>query len=86
MEDTIQNFFFLIFYSNPIRSIVHVYIDGDEHQVILTHDRFIDLITTLAGYENISHIHEAISTYGTLWLYDRELNKISRLEKEVERI
>ena len=79
MTPPIQNFFFLVFYSNPQKEKVYIYPDGDEHSRMMTHDKFIDLIITLAGYAILPQMHEAISTYGTFWLYDREKNRVSRI-------
>jgi len=75
----IQNFFFLIFYSNPQLSRVYVYVDGDEHRIVLSHEHFINLIISLAGYSALPVIHEALSTYGTFWMYDRENNRVQRI-------
>lgn len=75
----IQNFFFLIFYSNPQLGRVYIYVDGDEHRIMLNHDRFIDLIISLAGYAALPAIHEALSTYGTFWMFDRENNRVQRV-------
>lgn len=79
MTPPIQNFFFLVFYSNPQREKVYIYPDGDDHSHMMSHDKFIDLIVTLAGYAILPQMHEAISTYGTFWLYDREKNRVSRI-------
>jgi hypothetical protein len=75
----IQNFFFLIFYSNPQLARVYIYVDGDEHCIMLNHKRFVDLIISLAGYQALPAIHEALSTYGTFWMYDRENNRVQRV-------
>jgi len=75
----IQNFFFLIFFSNPQLSRVYIYVDGDEHRIMLNHERFVDLIISLAGYDALPAIHEALSTYGTFWMYDRENNRVQRV-------
>jgi hypothetical protein len=79
MTPPIQNFFFLVFYSDPSREKVYIYPDGDEHRHMLTHERFLDLIISLAGHGILPQIHEAICTYGTFWLYDRENMKVRRL-------
>jgi len=79
MSPPIQNFFFLVLYSDPSREKVFIYPDGDEHRRMMTHDKFLDLIITLAGYDILPQIHDALSTYGTFWLYDREKMRISRI-------
>ena len=75
----VQNFFFLIFYSDPIKERVYIYPDGDEHRRMMSHTNFLDLIISLAGYSILPQIHEAISTYGTFWLYDRERNAVRHI-------
>jgi len=75
----IQNFFFLIFYSNPQREFVYIYPDGDDHKIMMSHTNFLDFIISLTGYAILPRIHEAISSYGTLWLYDRERNMVRRI-------
>ena len=75
----IQNFFFLVFYSDPSRERVYVYPDGDEHRIMMKHDSFLDLIILLTGYDILPRIHEALSTYGTFWIYDREGNSLRRI-------
>jgi len=79
MLPPIQNFFFLVFYSDPQRERVYIYPDGDEHKRMMRHDAFLDLIVTLAGYAILPQIHEALSTYGTFWLYDRERGMVRRI-------
>lgn len=79
MLPPIQNFFFLIFYSNPSQDRVYIYPDGDEHRIMLSHSKFIELITSLSGYNVLTGIYNAISTYGTFWLYDREREKVQRI-------
>jgi len=79
MPAPIQNFFFLVFYSNPQKEKVYVYPDGDEHRHVMSHDSFIDLIIAVSGYSLLPYIHEAISSYGTFWIYDRENSIINRI-------
>ena len=79
IRPAIQNFFFLVFYSDPQRERVYIYPDGDEHRTMMNHERFLDLIITLAGYAILPQIHEAISTYGTFWIYDREQVTVRRI-------
>ena len=75
----VQNFFFLVFYSDPQKERVYIYPDGDEHRRMMTHNNFLDLVITLAGYAVVPQIHEALSTYGTFWLYDRENNYVRHI-------
>ncbi len=79
MPPPIQNFFFLIFYSNPTAGRVYIYPDGDEYKHMMSHTQFVDLIISLAGYGILPQIHGALSTYGTFWLYDRERMLVRQL-------
>jgi hypothetical protein len=75
----IQNFFFLIFYSDPNKGRIYIYPDGDEHRRMMSHKNFLDFVISLAGYTILPLIHEALSTYGTFWLYDREKNSVRHI-------
>jgi len=74
-----QNYYFLLYKSDPRRERALVYVDGDEHALHISHQALLDLITSTAGCVAIPDVRHSLNTYGTFWLYDRDKNQVQHL-------
>lgn len=86
VQDSIQNFYYLLYISNPTRERVRVYPDGDEASLYLSFEHFKQLILATGDMSVLPDINMSLATYGTPWLYIREKNRVVKVVADKEKV
>ena len=75
----LQEYFFLVFFSNPRTGRVRVFPDGEKTSMHLSSETFLKLVEDTAGLSALPDIRDALNTYGTPWLFNRSTSSVIRL-------
>ena len=74
-------FVFIVFVPNPMRHSVRLWIDGGEHETYMDLDRFLNIISTTCGPQEMNRISVACMEYGSPFIYDRHKKMLKQLNE-----
>jgi len=78
-QDKIQNFYFIIFYSNPQKDIVRCFFDDGSVKMTFVKSRFLDLVKPIVDSDLYIRICNACLDYGVYYILDRDNQKLREL-------
>lgn len=83
-EKAIENFYFLIFYADPVKDLAYIWIDDGKVHLVIKRDKFYKLIKSIVGLKASYHVEKACQDYGTFFLFDRQKEIIKELSNCTE--
>ena len=58
-EKAIENFYFLIFYADPVKDLAYIWIDDGKVHLVIKRDKFYKLIKSIVGLKASYHVEKA---------------------------
>ena len=91
IEDQMQNFLFIIWFSNPLKDSVRIILDDASIKMWIKRDKFIKIMSDILNATllpecqyTLFRIKESVYTYGKHFYYDRTKNLFMELQPTID--
>lgn len=82
VDESFNQFLFLLFIPNSWSNLVEVYIDEGEFRMTLNIDDFLNKINAICGYEEMIRLKQACNNLGIPFFYDRQNKTLVELREQ----
>lgn len=82
--ESLSSFYFLAFRTNPVRQSVKIWIDDGSISFYMKYDKFFKIISELCNDIMRKRVQSYCSTYGEMYLIDRDKQTITQLNPKSE--
>ncbi len=79
--DTYNDFYFVVFTSNPIKNRVKYEVDANNSISSVTTEKFVDFIRQTVGLKAVASVQKALRNVGETYLLDREEQKLFEVSR-----